>query len=255
MVIFKAISTLHGQIKGEFPGTKYGLSDKGWINTELFEAWLSELFLQYAVSALPLLLLLDGHTTHYQPQTVRLAKEHDVLMLCLPPHTTHVYLVLPTFLTPTSPKTLPRAHLLTSAECLAQLEEKKRQKQLAAEEKKQRKKERNKKRAMREQEQKRKAEERAKKAEERARKAKEMAEKKVKKVAEKTTRKVAEKTTRKAAEETNSTPNIGGEAGPGRLQRRRPGRQQRRQTPHLTLEEKQDQAVNRVMNQSQRNDT
>ena len=156
MVIFNTISTLHGQIKGEFPGTKYGLSDKGWINTELFEAWLSELFLQYAVSALPLLLLLDGHTTHYQPQTVHLAKEHDVLMLCLPPHTTHAYLVLPTFLTPTGPKTLPRAHLLTSAECLAQLEEKKRQKQLAAEEKEQRKKERIIKGAMREQEQKRK---------------------------------------------------------------------------------------------------
>ena len=132
------------------------------------------------------------------------------------------YLVLPTSSTPTGPKTLPCARLLTSAECLAQLEEKEPQKKLAAEEKEQRKKERDEKRAMREQEQKRKAEERAKKAEERARKAKEMAEKKAKKVAEKTTskaadkttRKTAEKTTRKTVEKTNSTPNIGGEAGP-----------------------------------------
>ena len=62
-----------------------------------------------------------------------------------------------------------------------------------------------------------------------------MAEKKAKRVAEKTTRKAAEKTTRKTAEimtrktveKTNSTTNIGGEAGP---------------------------RVNRVMNQSQRND-
>ena len=51
------------------------------------------------------------------------------------------YLVLPTPLTPTGPKTLPRSRLLTSAECLAQLEEKECQKQLAAQEKEQRKKE------------------------------------------------------------------------------------------------------------------
>ena len=34
-------------------------------------------------------LLLDRHSTHYQPQSVRFAKEHGVIMLCLPPHTTH----------------------------------------------------------------------------------------------------------------------------------------------------------------------
>ena len=45
------------------------------------------------------------------------------------------YLVLPTSSAPTGPKTIPRARLLTSAECLAQLEAKERQKQLAAEEK------------------------------------------------------------------------------------------------------------------------
>ena len=75
--------------KGEFPVTKYGLSNNEWINSELFQAWLSEHFLQHAVSARPLLLLLDGHSTHYQPQLLRLAKENDVIMLCLPPHTTH----------------------------------------------------------------------------------------------------------------------------------------------------------------------
>ena len=36
-----------------------------------------------------MLLLLDGHSTHYQPQLLRVAKENDVIMLCLPPHTTH----------------------------------------------------------------------------------------------------------------------------------------------------------------------
>ena len=32
-----------------------------------------------------LILLLDGHSTDYQPQTVHLSKEQDVLLLCLHP--------------------------------------------------------------------------------------------------------------------------------------------------------------------------
>ena len=89
MIIFDAKNLNHAWTKNEVPGTKYGLSDKGWINTELFEGWFTELFLPCAVSARPLLLLLDGHSTHYQPDVVRFAQEHDVIMLCLPPHTSH----------------------------------------------------------------------------------------------------------------------------------------------------------------------
>ena len=77
MVIFDAKRLNPEWTNGEFPGTTYGLSDNGWINTELFEAWMSEHFLQHAVSARPLLLLLDGHSTHYQPQLLRLAKENE----------------------------------------------------------------------------------------------------------------------------------------------------------------------------------
>ena len=43
---------------GEVNGTMYGLSDTGWINSELFELWFSHHFLPHALSACPLLLLL-----------------------------------------------------------------------------------------------------------------------------------------------------------------------------------------------------
>lgn len=89
MIIFNAKNLNHAWTQNEVPGTRYGLSDNGWIDTELFEGWLSEHFIQCAVPGRPLLLLLDGHSTHYQPRVVRFAKEHNVIMLCLPPHTTH----------------------------------------------------------------------------------------------------------------------------------------------------------------------
>ena len=89
MVIFDAKRLNPAWTEGEFPGTKYGLSDSGWITSDLFEAWLCEHFIQHAVSARPLLLVLDGHSTHYQPQLLRVAKEFDIIILCLPPHTTH----------------------------------------------------------------------------------------------------------------------------------------------------------------------
>lgn len=89
MVIFDAKNLNHAWTKNEVPGTKYGLSDNGWINTDLFEGWLEEHFIKHAVSGRPLLLLLDGHCTHYQPDVIRFARDHDVVMLCLPPHTTH----------------------------------------------------------------------------------------------------------------------------------------------------------------------
>ena len=88
-IIFEAKQLNHAWTSGELPGTTYGCSDKGWITKELFESWLSEHFLKHAVSARPLLLLLDGHSTHNQPDVIRYAMEKKIIILCLPPHTTH----------------------------------------------------------------------------------------------------------------------------------------------------------------------
>ena len=75
--------------KGEVVGTTYGLSSRGWVDMELFKGWFSDHLLNYAVSARPLLLFLDGHSSHYNPEAIRLAKENDVIMFTLVPHTTH----------------------------------------------------------------------------------------------------------------------------------------------------------------------
>lgn len=47
--------------EGEVPGTVYELSSSGWMDS-------TEWFLFYAPASRPLLLLLDGHRSHYYPR-------------------------------------------------------------------------------------------------------------------------------------------------------------------------------------------
>ena len=75
---------------GEVPGSIYGLSGNGWMDMELFHMWFCSHFLRYAPSVRPLLLLMDGHSSHYCPDTIRLAARERVILFTLPPNTTHI---------------------------------------------------------------------------------------------------------------------------------------------------------------------
>ena len=75
-------------MKDEVPGSRYAVNDKSWIDQELFHFWMMEHFLNHAVLARPLLFLLDGHSSHSKPETIRFAQEHGIVF-CLPSHTTH----------------------------------------------------------------------------------------------------------------------------------------------------------------------
>ena len=68
----------------EIPGTIYGLSDRGWIDRELFNIWFNNHFLRYAP---PVRLLMDGHSS---PGTIRMAAKEKIILFTLPPHTTHL---------------------------------------------------------------------------------------------------------------------------------------------------------------------
>ena len=46
-------------------------------------------FLAYAPLTQPLLLLMDGHSSHFSPLFVNKAAEGQVIGFCLPPHSTH----------------------------------------------------------------------------------------------------------------------------------------------------------------------
>ena len=88
MVIFDRQTFPIQLATGEIPGTIYGFSQSGWIDQDLFDKWFEKHFLLYAAATRPLLLLIDGHSSHYHPGTIRKADENKVVIFVLPPNTT-----------------------------------------------------------------------------------------------------------------------------------------------------------------------
>ena len=74
---------------GEVPSSIYGLSNKGWMDADLFNKWFKRHFLRYAPSTRPIILIIDGHSSHFCTETIRIASEQGVIVFTLPPNTTH----------------------------------------------------------------------------------------------------------------------------------------------------------------------
>ena len=82
-VIFDRKSLNPQMTIGEVPGTLYGLSQKGWIDRELFRCWFFHHSLMYIPPVRPVLLLLDGHLSHYCPDVIKLAAAEKVIILLI----------------------------------------------------------------------------------------------------------------------------------------------------------------------------
>ena len=75
--------------EGAIAGTVFNCSDSGWVNTELFLTWL-KYFAQSIPPSRPVLLILDGHSSHVSIEAIEFARSNDIHMLCIPAHTTHI---------------------------------------------------------------------------------------------------------------------------------------------------------------------
>ena len=75
--------------KGEVPGTINGLSHNGWMTRDIFREWFKH-FLLSIPPVRPVILVLNGHSAHYCPDSIRMAAEEKVILCALPPHTTHL---------------------------------------------------------------------------------------------------------------------------------------------------------------------
>ena len=89
MIIFNCKTLAPELYRDEIQGTICALSSSGWIDSEILSAWFHH-FLEYAPSGRPLVLLLNGHSSHYNPEFIRQACENGVIVFCLPSYTTNV---------------------------------------------------------------------------------------------------------------------------------------------------------------------
>ena len=78
MVVFEGKNLNHDWTLGEVPGTLYGMVGKDGQTRSYLKYWLKNQFLKYAVGPRP--LLLDGHSSHYEPESVEFARSQDVII-------------------------------------------------------------------------------------------------------------------------------------------------------------------------------
>ena len=81
LVVMKRKTLPASILYGEVPGTLYSLSDSSWLDSDTFDHWFSNHFLVHAPPARPLLLLLDGHSTHYNPAFITKAAREQIIVL------------------------------------------------------------------------------------------------------------------------------------------------------------------------------
>lgn len=92
--ICKSITCKFSSGSAEVPVLRrVSISESGWTNDVICVGWFKDTFIPFVVlrnpSGAPTLLIFDGHGSHITMEMVELAKEHNIVLYRLPPHTTH----------------------------------------------------------------------------------------------------------------------------------------------------------------------
>ena len=87
-MVYPRKQSLPGKFKGVISNTLFVSSKNGWINTALFLQWF-QFFLSNIPPPRPVLLIMDGHSSHVSIDLIEVARDNNIHLLCLPSHTTH----------------------------------------------------------------------------------------------------------------------------------------------------------------------
>lgn len=73
--------------------SRMGYQKKGYMSGEIGVAWLKDWNAQTKVKAggRTRLLIVDGHSSHYTLDFLEYAQGNNIVVLCYPSHSTHVY--------------------------------------------------------------------------------------------------------------------------------------------------------------------
>jgi hypothetical protein len=77
---------------GEFPDAIYGMSDNGWMDSQLFLSFLHHLdvFIGQKQIQRPVILFVDGHSTHMSLDAAQFCYDHQIILYCLLENATYV---------------------------------------------------------------------------------------------------------------------------------------------------------------------
>ncbi|KAI8484841.1 hypothetical protein Bbelb_374380 [Branchiostoma belcheri] len=68
----------------------YSTTPSGFIEVKVFVEWLKKCFCRFASPERPVLLLMDQHTAHLTTNAIYTAVDNDIILMGLPPHTSHI---------------------------------------------------------------------------------------------------------------------------------------------------------------------
>ena len=77
-------------VGNEIKGWKYSFTKSGFISSQLFIQWFTDIFLKNIPPQRPVLLLFDPHSTHVSLDFIEIAKSNQVEVLCFPSKMSHI---------------------------------------------------------------------------------------------------------------------------------------------------------------------
>lgn len=94
-VLFGAQHLYLNWIEGASRSTHFLTTPTGWMTKDGFFSWFRDVFIPNVPAVdsrlgRHLILILDGHTSHFSIPLVELAKQHLIHIIRLPPHTSHL---------------------------------------------------------------------------------------------------------------------------------------------------------------------
>ena len=89
-IVYKGKNLYSSWTKDGAAGASYSTSESGWMGKENFLSWFEKCFVQSLLQSGHVILFVDGHYSHISIKLVQLAREKNVELICLPPHTTHI---------------------------------------------------------------------------------------------------------------------------------------------------------------------
>lgn len=94
LVLFPYKQRMPAEIARNAPsGWAVGKTESGWMNRETFYYYLKNVFHPWLLKTkvqLPVIVFVDGHTSHVSYQTTEFCRENGIELICLFPNATHI---------------------------------------------------------------------------------------------------------------------------------------------------------------------